>query len=336
LSFLAGGLIGFERSSRRQVAGLRTHILICVGATLLMLLSVWIPQTLMQGRVGDPGRIAAQVVSGIGFLGAGAILRLGNNVKGLTTAASLWLISAVGLAIGAGMYLAAGVALFLSMFTLMALDRLEKRLFPVERNKVLDISFKESVPDTKKAWRFWSSSASGSRASTWSSTWARAAIPASGSWWASPPRRTAEALQSPEGHRSGGSDRGQGKVLILDQSGRVASSNSARYRNAYSLHSPHISRDALSDRRPGPLGLAVEAAAHILQQMGTGHSRGLSSGKEGEGTGYRWGDAAGAAARPALEVRRRQWRFSAGIAGSEREIVIGKSQGSRGIASPSI
>jgi putative Mg2+ transporter-C (MgtC) family protein len=151
LSFLAGGLIGFERSSRRQVAGLRTHILICVGATLLMLLSVWIPQTLMQGRVGDPGRIAAQVVSGIGFLGAGAILRLGNNVKGLTTAASLWLISAVGLAIGAGMYLAAGVALFLSMFTLMALDRLEKRLFPVERNKVLDISFKESVPDTKKA-----------------------------------------------------------------------------------------------------------------------------------------------------------------------------------------
>lgn len=151
LSFVAGGLIGFERSSRRQVAGLRTHILICVGATLLMLLSIWIPQEFMRGRGGDPGRIAAQVVSGIGFLGAGAILRLGNNVKGLTTAASLWLISAVGLAIGAGLYLAAGIALFISLFTLIALDHLEKRLFPVERTKVLDISFRESVPDTKKA-----------------------------------------------------------------------------------------------------------------------------------------------------------------------------------------
>jgi putative Mg2+ transporter-C (MgtC) family protein len=151
LSFLAGGLIGFERSSRRQVAGLRTHILISVGATLLMILSIWIPQVFMQGRSGDPSRIAAQVVSGIGFLGAGAILRLGNNVKGLTTAASLWLISAVGLAIGAGLYLAAGIALLLSLFTLIALDHLEKRLFPVERTKVLDISFRESVPDTKKA-----------------------------------------------------------------------------------------------------------------------------------------------------------------------------------------
>ena len=151
LSFVAGGLIGFERSSRRQVAGLRTHILICVGATLLMLLSIWIPQEFMQGRGGDPGRIAAQVVSGIGFLGAGAILRLGNNVKGLTTAASLWLVSAVGLAIGAGLYLAAGIALLISLFTLVALDHLEKRLFPVERTKVLDISFRESVPDTKKA-----------------------------------------------------------------------------------------------------------------------------------------------------------------------------------------
>lgn len=151
LGFAAGALIGFERSSRRQVAGLRTHILICVGATLLMLLSIWIPQEMMQGRAGDPGRIAAQVVSGIGFLGAGAILRLGNNVKGLTTAASLWLVSAVGLAIGAGLYWAAGIALGISLFTLVALDRFEKYLFPSERNKVLDIYFQGSVPDTKKA-----------------------------------------------------------------------------------------------------------------------------------------------------------------------------------------
>lgn len=151
LSFLAGSIIGFERSSRHQVAGLRTHVLICVGATLLMLLSIWIPQEFNMFKNGDPGRIAAQVVSGIGFLGAGAIIRLGNNVKGLTTAASLWLVSAVGLAIGAGLYLAAGMALALSLFTLVALAAVEKRLFPTERNKLLELSYRGGAPDTKKA-----------------------------------------------------------------------------------------------------------------------------------------------------------------------------------------
>lgn len=151
LAFVAGGAVGFERSSRRQVAGLRTHVLICVGATLLMLLSIWIPEVYLGAKNGDPGRIAAQVVSGIGFLGAGAIIRLGNNVKGLTTAASLWLVSALGLAIGAGLYVAAGMALGISLFTLIALDRIEKRFFPSERTKFLELSFKGSVPDTKKA-----------------------------------------------------------------------------------------------------------------------------------------------------------------------------------------
>jgi putative Mg2+ transporter-C (MgtC) family protein len=148
--FLAGTIVGFERSSRRLVAGLRTHTLICVGSTLLMLLSIWIPQEYNMFKNGDPSRIAAQVVSGIGFLGAGAILRLGNNVRGLTTAASLWLVSAVGLAIGAGLYLAAGMAFVLSLFTLIALDKLENRFFPNERNKLLELSFKGAVPDTKK------------------------------------------------------------------------------------------------------------------------------------------------------------------------------------------
>lgn len=151
LGFAAGAVIGFERSSRHQVAGLRTHILIAVGSTLLMLLSIWLPQEFSMLKVGDPGRIAAQVVSGIGFLGAGAILRLGNNVKGLTTAASLWLVAAVGLAVGAGMYFAAAVAEALSLFTLVVMDVVEKRLFPSERNKLLELSFKSAVPDTKKA-----------------------------------------------------------------------------------------------------------------------------------------------------------------------------------------
>ncbi len=151
LSFIAGLIIGFERASRHQVAGIRTHILICVGSTLLMILSIWIPQEFNMLKNGDPSRIAAQVVSGIGFLGAGAILRLGNNVKGLTTAASLWLIAAVGLAIGAGLYFAAAMAEAISLFTLVVLDIFEKRLFPSERNKILVLSFKTSVPDTKKA-----------------------------------------------------------------------------------------------------------------------------------------------------------------------------------------
>lgn len=148
--FLAGGIIGFERSSRHQVAGLRTHILIALGSTLLMILSIWLPQEFNMLKNGDPGRIAAQVVSGIGFLGAGAILRLGNNVKGLTTAASLWFVAAVGLAVGAGLYFAAAVSEAMGLFTLVALDKLEKKLFPVERNKLLELTFKSAIPDTKK------------------------------------------------------------------------------------------------------------------------------------------------------------------------------------------
>ncbi len=150
LSFAAGAIIGLERASRHQVAGLRTHILICTGAALLMLLSIWIPQELSPDRNGDPGRIAAQVVSGIGFLGAGAIIRLGNNVRGLTTAASLWFIAAVGLALGAGMFRAAAAAEVLSLITLVLLDKVEKRMFPSERNKLIELTFKSSIPDTKE------------------------------------------------------------------------------------------------------------------------------------------------------------------------------------------
>ncbi|MCL2210903.1 MAG: MgtC/SapB family protein [Treponema sp.] len=132
LAFIAGGIIGFERSSRRQVAGLRTHILIAVGAATLMVLSIWLPK---QMDSGDPGRIAAQVVSGIGFLGAGAIIRLGNSIRGLTTAASLWLTAAIGLAIGAGLYIAAVTAVVLAIITLVLLNHLERKLFPEDNWK---------------------------------------------------------------------------------------------------------------------------------------------------------------------------------------------------------
>jgi len=140
-SFIAGGVIGFERASRRQSAGLRTHLLICLGSTLLMMLSIWMTDEFMDAKNGDPGRIAAQVVSGIGFLGAGSIIRLGNTVKGLTTAASLWFVAALGLGIGAGMYFPCLVALVIAMIALVALDPIERHFFPAERIKHLVITY---------------------------------------------------------------------------------------------------------------------------------------------------------------------------------------------------
>ena len=150
LAFVAGGIIGFERSSRRQVAGLRTHILIAVGAAGLMLLSIWLPQHFFSG--GDPGRIAAQVVTGMGFLGAGAIIRLGSDVKGLTTAASLWVVAAIGMTIGAGMYIAAIVMEALAFITLIWLNKIERKIFPDILSKLLEVHYHHcSEPDTATA-----------------------------------------------------------------------------------------------------------------------------------------------------------------------------------------
>jgi len=127
LSFVAGTIIGLERSSRRQVAGLRTHILIALGSSCLMLLSIWLPQHF---NGGDPGRIAAQVVTGMGFLGAGAIMKLGNSIRGLTTAASLWVTAAIGLVIGAGMFITALTVIILVLITLVLMNHLERKVFP--------------------------------------------------------------------------------------------------------------------------------------------------------------------------------------------------------------
>jgi putative Mg2+ transporter-C (MgtC) family protein len=151
-SFFIGAIIGLERETHRQPAGLRTHILICLGASLIMLLSIYIPQTFQNFQNGDPGRIAAQVVSGIGFLGAGAIMKYGVNVKGLTTAASIWVIAALGLAIGAGMYIAAIIGTVILLISLVAMDIIEKKLFPGKFIKRLHIYAKttELSPETIK------------------------------------------------------------------------------------------------------------------------------------------------------------------------------------------
>ena len=97
LAMVCGGIIGFQRQTYERPAGFRTHILVCLGSTIFMLVSI-----MAAGGSTDTGRIAAQVASGIGFLGAGTIIKQGSLVRGLTTAASLWAVAGIGLAIGAG------------------------------------------------------------------------------------------------------------------------------------------------------------------------------------------------------------------------------------------
>lgn len=144
LSFAVAFLIGLEREKSRQIAGLRTHILICVGSALLMILSIYIPSTYVLGNgIADPGRIAAQVVSGIGFLGAGAILKYGFNVKGLTTAANIWVMAAIGLAIGGGLYFPAILVAGVILVTLILISKIERKLFKRGFMKSIEIEFEE-------------------------------------------------------------------------------------------------------------------------------------------------------------------------------------------------
>ena len=150
VSFLIGAVIGLERQARRREAGMRTFTLICMGATTAMLVSIWIPQIYPDFLNGDPGRIAAQVLSGIGFLGAGAIIQSHGSVHGLTTAACIWVIASIGLAVGAGMYLPAIIAASLTLIILVSLERFEKRIFLNGVNKILKISCNEPSPDLKK------------------------------------------------------------------------------------------------------------------------------------------------------------------------------------------
>src|SRR5436305_13332760 len=126
-----GGSIGYESEMRRQPAGLRTHVLVSLASATFMVVStqfVFFQHYVDNGVIRvDMGRIASNVVVGIGFLGGGAILHSGLRIKGLTTAASLWLVAAVGLAAGSGMFSLAGLATAMSLFVLVALRIFEQR-----------------------------------------------------------------------------------------------------------------------------------------------------------------------------------------------------------------
>ena len=142
-ALVAGGAIGFERERGSQPAGLRTHMILALGAALVMILSI----NMGIKYDSDPARLAAQVISGIGFLGAGAILRFGLNVKGLTTASTLWTTAMVGMAVGYGYYLVALFAVSIILIVLTLVERFEKKFVRVNviRTVVVDVQDREGM-----------------------------------------------------------------------------------------------------------------------------------------------------------------------------------------------
>lgn len=140
LSAIAGFILGIERKIHLQNAGLRTHILICLASTLMMLTSIYVPEIYAPGR-GDPSRIAAQIVSGIGFLGAGAILHQGLNISGLNSAATVWITAGIGIAIGCGMLLVAFVCVALCVLIMCSMALFEAKFFPAGKQKHLILIF---------------------------------------------------------------------------------------------------------------------------------------------------------------------------------------------------
>ena len=141
MAALLGSVIGFERERLNWAAGLRTHMLVCVGASLMMMVSAFgFADALTQKNVVlDPSRVAAQVVSGIGFLGAGSILLRGEVVRGLTTAASLWSVAGIGLAVGGGMYTAAFGATIIILIILAGVKPLERRFISVKQQRNIQL-----------------------------------------------------------------------------------------------------------------------------------------------------------------------------------------------------
>lgn len=124
LAALAGGILGFERTRKMRGAGLRTYMLVCLGAAMAMMTGEFVSE--LTGKA-DPSRIAAQVISGIGFIGAGTIMVTGYfHIKGITTAAGLWLCASLGLAIGIGFYTGAVMMLIITLFVMLLGEKIEK------------------------------------------------------------------------------------------------------------------------------------------------------------------------------------------------------------------
>lgn len=146
LSAVLGGLIGFEREHKNRPAGLRTNTLVCIGSALVQIVNIemfnqYKGMAVLGTNIGiDPSRLSAQVISGIGFLGAGTIIREGASVKGLTTAAGLWVVACIGIAIGNGSYVAGIMGAAFAYITLRSMKILEGKM--IMKNAFLDLELK--------------------------------------------------------------------------------------------------------------------------------------------------------------------------------------------------
>ncbi|MBD5218584.1 MAG: MgtC/SapB family protein [Bacteroidales bacterium] len=147
LSMMLGMMVGAERKRKGQIAGIRTFALISMGACLAMLLSIYVPQEYLGLKNGDPGRIAAQVITGIGFLGGGAMIQMKGSVRGLTTAAGIWLTAIIGMAVGVGMYICALAATILCLLVLVAFEWYEKLTNVGQESKVINVRINDIVED---------------------------------------------------------------------------------------------------------------------------------------------------------------------------------------------
>lgn len=156
LAFLLGSVVGMEREYTQQSAGLRTHILVCLGATVFTIVSisdmsyglVHSDPNMTYRLVRDPARIAAQIVPGIGFIGGGAVLRHGASIRGLTTAASLWMMASIGMLIGIGFYQLSIVATLFSFLVLFIIGALERTMFKKYLKKFTLLRMQVTAKDT--------------------------------------------------------------------------------------------------------------------------------------------------------------------------------------------
>jgi putative Mg2+ transporter-C (MgtC) family protein len=149
MAAVLSGAIGFEREFHGRAAGFRTHILLCVGSTLVMLTSIHIFDIYIARVPVDPGRIAAGVVTGIGFLGAGTIMHAKASVRGLTTAASLWVVAGIGLAVGSGLYFGSFVTAVIAIVTLFLFSKMEHSMIRKNWYKTILVESKEGASQLK-------------------------------------------------------------------------------------------------------------------------------------------------------------------------------------------
>ncbi|MEG0773291.1 MgtC/SapB family protein [Clostridium sp.] len=164
VAVLIGGLIGYEREYKQRPAGFRTHVLVCVAAAVVSMIQLSIGESVMQQVLNneslkevlkiDYGRLGAQVITGVGFLGAGTIIHLKGSVKGLTTAATIWTVACIGLAVGLGYYFLATTSALIIFITLIIFKKFEDKLIYKKRNLKLYIEFYDGISGNKELCKY--------------------------------------------------------------------------------------------------------------------------------------------------------------------------------------